>query len=302
MEAIWESIQTLKVIGEVKTRMDNIVKLLEKETNLNTDGLTESGSAPLNLRTDPNSVPVIEFSKVSVIGEDKDKVCFLRNVTFSISRGEIVALVGGSGAGKSTISNLLLRKILPSTGLVKILGNVLEDFGDIRNLYREVVIVPQRPIIFNESVEYNLTYGSIRNLDAHKQLLENSGVQAMINQHKENKVSKKILSGGECQRIAIVRTMLKTTIPKIIILDEVTNALDSQSQKVVMKLVFKYVKRNHITCIIIAHRLSTISKADKIIVLQKLGEKSESSVVEVGTHKELLQIKGYYSKLVEMEK
>ncbi len=220
----------------------------------------------------------------------------LKNFTFKIEPGESVALVGYSGAGKTTITKLLLRFYDPDSGAILI------DGVDIRtitktNLRSLMGIVPQEPILFNESIAYNIGYGAgttdineiskaakMANLDEFIKDLPN-GYNTKVGERGVR------LSGGQKQRLAIARMILSN--PDIIIFDEATSQLDSQSEKLIQDAFWKVSKDK--TTIIIAHRLSSITKADRIIVMENGG------IAEVGTHRTLLAKKGLYAKFWQLQ-
>lgn len=220
----------------------------------------------------------------------------LKDFNLRIGKGKTIALVGESGAGKSTIADLIPR-FYDVTG-----GRILVDGTDIRgitmdSLRRRMSMVTQEAILFNDTVFNNIAFGmddvsvervveAARVANAHEfiQKLED-GYQTIIGDRGMR------LSGGQRQRLTIARAILKDA--PIIIMDEATSALDTESERLVQDAINRLTKNR--TGIIIAHRLSTISHADEIIVLQ------HGSIAERGTHQELMQKDGYYKKLVEMQ-
>ncbi len=216
----------------------------------------------------------------------------LRDVSFTIPAGKTIAIVGSSGAGKSTISRLLFRFYDVTEGSISI------DGQDIREVTQESVrrligIVPQDTVLFNDTIYYNIAYGcpsASREeiIQAAKSAQIHDFIQSLPHDY-DTKVGERglKLSGGEKQRVAIARTLLKQ--PKIFLFDEATSALDTRTEKQIHQSLFQ-LSRNF-TTLIIAHRLSTVVDADQIIVLDK------GKIVEKGSHTELLLAKGVYSSM-----
>lgn len=220
----------------------------------------------------------------------------LKDFTFKIEPGESVALVGHSGAGKTTITKLLMRFYDPDSGAILI------DGVDIRtmtksNLRSLMGIVPQEPILFNESIAYNIGYGAgttdIKEIAFAAKMANLDAFIKDLPQGYDTKVGERgvRLSGGQKQRLAIARMILSN--PDIIIFDEATSQLDSQSEKLIQDAFWKVSKNK--TTIIIAHRLSSITKADRIIVMDN------GQIAEVGTHRTLLEKKGLYAKFWQLQ-
>jgi ATP-binding cassette, subfamily B, heavy metal transporter len=216
----------------------------------------------------------------------------LKNVSFSVPAGKTVAIVGPSGAGKSTISRLLYR-FYDVTG-----GRILIDGQDIRSVTQQslraaIGMVPQDTVLFNDTVRYNIRYGRTDASDAEiEQAAEMAQIAGFIRSLPKGfatEVGERglKLSGGEKQRVAIARTLLKA--PPILILDEATSALDTQTEREIQSSL-DIVSKNR-TTLVIAHRLSTVVNADEIIVLRG-GE-----IAERGNHRSLLRKKGLYSEM-----
>ena len=216
----------------------------------------------------------------------------LKNVSFEVGAGKTVAIVGPSGAGKSTISRLLYRFYDIQNGSITIDG---QDLREVRqnSLRLAIGMVPQDTVLFNDTIEYNIRYGRI---DASTKEVQQAADLAQIGdfikrlpQGFDTQVGERglKLSGGEKQRVAIARTLLKA--PPILILDEATSALDTQTEQEI-KSALDTVSRNR-TTLVIAHRLSTIIDADEIIVLEN-GE-----IAERGTHRKLLKRDGLYASM-----
>jgi subfamily B ATP-binding cassette protein MsbA len=217
----------------------------------------------------------------------------LENINLKVRVGEIIAIVGTSGAGKSTIANLIPRFYDVSAGAITIDGTDIRDVT-LKSLRDQISMVTQEIILFNDTIKNNIAYGSHEKSEqeiraaaqaayAHDFIMETNpdGYDAVIGEHGVK------LSGGQRQRIAIARALLKNA--PILILDEATSSLDSQAEGEVQVALEELMKGR--TTFIIAHRLSTIKKAHRIIVL------SEGKIVEEGTHSELLECKGAYHNL-----
>ncbi len=235
----------------------------------------------------------IEFKNV---GFAYDDVTILKNINLRIEKGKTVALVGSSGAGKSTLADLVPRFHDVSTGELLIDGVNIKAYS-LNQLRGLMGIVTQEPILFNDTIANNITLG-IDNAtqDAIEQAAKIANAHNFILQ-KEEGYNTNIgdrggkLSGGERQRMTIARAVLKN--PPILILDEATSSLDTESERLVQDAINNLM--NNRTSLVIAHRLSTIRHADEIIVLQK-GE-----IVERGTHDGLIAQNGFYKRLVDMQ-
>lgn len=255
--------------------------------------------APVNIQDDPNAQKLEIFkNRIEFKGVDfsYDDATILQGIDLVIEKGKTVALVGSSGAGKSTLADLIPRFHDVSGGKLLIDGIDIRDYS-LKTVREQMSIVTQEPILFNDSIAANIALGKP---DATMQEIEQAA--RIANAHnfivqKEDGYNTNIgdrgskLSGGERQRLTIARAVLKN--PPILILDEATSSLDTESERLVQDAINKMMK--HRTSIVIAHRLSTIRHADEIIVLQK------GQIVERGTHDELMLLRGFYRKLVEMQ-
>ena len=220
----------------------------------------------------------------------------LRNINLTIKKGEIVAFVGHSGAGKTTMADLLPRFYDPSEGKITIDDIDIKEFS-LNSLRKLMGIVTQNTMLFNDTIRNNIAYG-ITNIDEKKliQAAEAANALEFIKELPE-KFETNIgdngsrLSGGQRQRIAIARAIYKN--PLILILDEATSALDSESEAKVQHAIENLMKNR--TSFVIAHRLSTIQNADKIVVMDA------GNIVELGSHSELLAKNGTYKKLYETQ-
>jgi len=254
------------------------------------DGIHES----LDAMQTPDFKSDISFKDVSFRYDETKEV--IKNVSLTIKKGEKIALVGSSGAGKSTMADLVLRFHDPSNGVI------LYDGIDIRKLslkeYRDkIAFVTQEPILFNDTVENNLKLGNTNAtfdemVDAAKQANAHSFIE-MLESGYHTLVGERggKLSGGQKQRLTIARAILSN--PQILVLDEATSALDSESERLVHDALEKLMENR--TSIIIAHRLSTIQNADKIIVME------HGQIVEIGSHQELIQTGGIYNSLYKLQ-
>ncbi len=236
----------------------------------------------------------IRFSGVNFSYEPEKKV--LSNVDFTVKVGQIVALVGPSGGGKTTLVNLVPRFHDPVTGTVAIDGVDLRKVS-LRSLRDQIGLVTQETVLFNDTVSANIAYG--RSETSHKDIEHAAKV---ANAHDfimrlPDKYQTIIgdrgmkLSGGERQRLSIARAVLKN--PPILILDEATSALDTESEMLVQEAIHNLMKGR--TVLVIAHRLSTIKNADRILVLEG------GKVAETGSHDELVKHDGIYRRLYELQ-
>jgi len=246
---------------------------------------------------DPKPIKSFEYSiEFKNVGFAYDDVTILKNINLKIEKGKTVALVGSSGAGKSTLADLVPRFHDVSTGELLIDGVNIKDYS-LDQLRGLMGIVTQEPILFNDTIANNITLGiDNATTEAIEQAAKIANAHNFIIQ-KEEGYNTNIgdrggkLSGGERQRMTIARAVLKN--PPILILDEATSSLDTESERLVQDAINNLM--NNRTSLVIAHRLSTIRHADEIIVLQK-GE-----IMERGTHDSLIAQNGFYKKLVDMQ-
>ncbi len=253
---------------------------------------------PADIIEKPNSIDIqvfskgIEFYNVEFNYDEGDTV--LSNVSFSIPKGSVVAIVGSSGAGKSTIADLIPRFYDVKQGAIKIDGEDIRDMT-VSSLRDKMGIVTQETILFDQTIEFNITYGvsdyteedlitSSKAANAYDFIQKQSnGFQTVIGEKGVK------LSGGQRQRLAIARAILKN--PPILLLDEATSALDTESERLVQEALETLMADR--TVLVIAHRLSTIINANKIVVLD------EGRISEEGTHKELLRLGRHYKSLYD---
>jgi len=235
----------------------------------------------------------IEFRNVSFAHGKKE---ILSGIDLTIEKGKTVALVGASGAGKSTLADLIPRFHDVVAGEILLDGINIKDYK-IYDLRRLIGVVSQEPILFNDTIQSNITLGTggktmeeveyaAKVANAHEFILrKQEGYQTFAGDRGTR------LSGGERQRVTIARAVLKN--PPILILDEATSSLDTESERIVQDAINHLMKNR--TCVVIAHRLSTVRHADEIIVL------NQGAIVERGSHDELMMKEGTYKKLVALQ-
>ncbi len=237
----------------------------------------------------------IELKNVS-FNYQADEKSVLKNINLIIPKGETVALVGESGGGKSSLIKLIQRLYDVSE------GSILWDETDLRvakiqSLKKQIALVTQETVLFNDTIRYNISYGKPEATEAEiqeaariafaKDFIEElpKGFETIVGERGI------FLSGGQRQRIAIARAVL--TGAPVLILDEATSALDAESENLVQKALANLMQNK--TSIVIAHRLSTIRRADKIVVMER------GRIIETGTHSELLEKAGIYRRLYELQ-
>ena len=263
-----------------------VLELLDTDTNISSpadggltlDGLKES----------------IEFRNVHFSYDEGREI--IGGVNFTVHKGETVALVGSSGGGKSTLSDLIPRFYDATEGEILIDGHNIKDYN-LQSLRKAMGIVTQETVLFNDSIENNIRLGNLdatmeqieaaaRIANAHDFITESpEGYQTNIGDRGAK------LSGGQRQRLSIARAVLKN--PDVLILDEATSALDTESEKLVQEALDKLLSGR--TSVVIAHRLSTIKNADRILVID------EGRIAEEGTHADLIERGGIYAKLVALQ-
>lgn len=256
--------------------------------------------APEVSTADFQKVPIsgnIRFDQVRFTYPTRPEVEVLKGISLDIQAGDKVALAGHSGAGKSTIIQLLLKLYTVENGQIEIDGKNIQDWN-LRQLRSNIGIVPQEVLLFGGSIRENIAYAKP---DASEEEIIEAAQKAnawqFISQFPEGldtKVGERgvKLSGGQRQRVAIARAILKD--PAILILDEATSSLDAESEALVQEALDELMKNR--TTVIIAHRLATIRKVDRIYVM------NEGRIVEQGTHEDLaLQEEGFYANLVRLQ-
>ncbi|MEO8232286.1 MAG: ABC transporter ATP-binding protein [Ignavibacteriota bacterium] len=292
--AIFQMMPPIKELGSVNNRI--------QEASAAADRVFEIIDIEPQIKNKPNALELnsfkdqIVFKNISFKYEDSD-VIVLDNLNFSVKRGEIVALVGPSGGGKSTLADLIPRFYDPTDGQILIDGNNIKDIT-IESLRAKMGIVTQETFLFNTNIAENIAYGltdypmekiieAAKTANAHNFISEMpQGYKTMIGERGVK------LSGGQRQRLTIARALLKN--PEIMIFDEATSALDNESEILVQEAIERLMLNR--TTIVIAHRLSTIRNATNILVLDK------GRIIQQGTHDKLIaDEKGLYKKLYEMQ-
>lgn len=237
----------------------------------------------------------IELKNVSFKYQNEEKQ-ILRDINLTVPKGEMIALVGESGGGKSSLIKLIQRLYDVSDGAIYWDGNDLRDVN-LLSLKKQIALVTQETVLFNDTIRYNISYGKP---DATDEEIREAARIAFADEFIEELSEKYdtivgergiFLSGGQRQRIAIARAVLVNA--PVLILDEATSALDAESERLVQKALANLMQNK--TSIVIAHRLSTIRKADKIVVMER------GKIIETGTHEELLEKGGIYKKLYELQ-
>jgi ATP-binding cassette subfamily B protein len=272
-------------IRRMLTDVEEMFKLLEIEPKIK-DSANAIAYKP--------AIDAIEFSHINFAYTQDRQI--LKDVSFTIDAGEKVAIVGPSGSGKSTLAKLLFRLYEADTGDILINSQSIKNFS-LTSWRQALGVVPQDTILFNSSIGENISYGnpqaSLADIDSVINMAHLANFIKGLPEGLDTLVGERGLkvSGGEKQRIAIARMLLKS--PSILIFDEATSSLDSASEYAISQALDE-VAKNH-TTIVIAHRLSTIVDADKIIVL------NAGKVVEVGRHSDLVEEQGLYSQLWKIQ-
>ncbi len=237
----------------------------------------------------------IELKNVSFNYQNENKTV-IRDLNLTIPKGQMIALVGESGGGKSSLIKLIQRLYDPNTGAIFWDETDLRD-AKITSLKKQIALVTQETVLFNDTVRYNISYGKPDATDeelkhAARIAFADDFIEELPNGY-ETIVGERgtFLSGGQRQRIAIARAVLVNA--PVLILDEATSALDAESERLVQKALANLMENK--TSIVIAHRLSTVRRADKIVVMER------GRIIQIGTHKELLEKGGTYKKLYELQ-
>ena len=277
-----------RIYGNVQKAMaaaERVFSVLDEKTDIvEKDNATELKAV----------IGKVDFKAVTFKYNENEVI--LKDINLAVKAGQMVAIVGPSGAGKTTIVNLLPRFYDPVAGNIYIDDVNIADVT-LASLREKIGIVPQETVLFNGSIYDNILYGDLTAtteevMAAAKAANAHDFIMQMADQYQTQigeRGSK--LSGGQRQRIAIARAILKN--PRILILDEATSALDTESEKLVQDALDKLMVGR--TSFVIAHRLSTILQADMIIVMEK------GQIVEQGSHEELLKLDGLYSGLYKLQ-
>ena len=290
---LFAMLQPIRKLANVNVLFQNGIAAAERVFSVfdNHDKIPESKNA-FKINSFKNS---INFKDVNFKYEGQDSL-ILDNINLEICKGQTVAIVGKSGAGKTTLTDLLPRFYDPISGNIFIDKINLKDLNlkNLRDLYG---IVTQNVILFNDTIKNNIIHGN-KNASENdiNKAVKSANIQDLV-EKLDNGLNTYIgengvkLSGGEKQRLSIARALIKN--PDILILDEATASLDSESEKMVHSAIDNIIKNR--TVIIIAHRLSTIINADKILVM------NDGKIIESGSHNELLKNNGYYKKLYDIQ-
>jgi|694.fasta_scaffold144986_2 ABC-type multidrug transport system fused ATPase/permease subunit len=283
-------------VGSLPDLYANIQKAIGATENL-MDIVNGQSELDLHPGTKKNKITgEIEFKDVKFSYPQRNDMEVLKSVSFNIQPNQTFAIVGASGSGKTTITNLLLGFYKSDVGQVLVDGVSVTDY-DLNHLRENMAIVPQEVMLFSGTIQENIRFGQTDATDEQVVLAAQQanawefiesfpdGMQTEVGDRGIQ------LSGGQKQRVAIARALLKN--PSILILDEATSALDSESEKLVQDALQNLMKNR--TSLVIAHRLATIRKVDKILVMQN------GAIVETGTHQELMQLKGNYANLVSLQ-
>jgi len=283
-------------VGSLPDLYANIQKAIGATENL-MDIVNGQSELDLHPGTKKNKITgEIEFKDVKFSYPQRNDMEVLKSVSFNIQPNQTFAIVGASGSGKTTITNLLLGFYKSDDGQVLVDGVSVSDY-DLNHLRENMAIVPQEVMLFSGTIQENIRFGQTDATDEQVVLAAQQanawefiesfpdGMQTEVGDRGIQ------LSGGQKQRVAIARALLKN--PSILILDEATSALDSESEKLVQDALQNLMKNR--TSLVIAHRLATIRKVDKILVMQN------GAIVETGTHQELMQLKGNYANLVSLQ-
>jgi len=290
--AMVATIPPLKRLTTVQSQMQKGIAAAESIfIIIDTDKETDSGSYVVD-----RAVGEIEFRNVGFQYDNSDKPV-LQDISLRLPAGSVTALVGHSGSGKTTLAGLLPRFYTHNEGQILLDGRELADY-QLENLRKQIALVSQDVVLFNDTITGNIAYGALAGTDrgAILQAAEAAHAMEFIDQLTEGLDTRlgesgTLLSGGQRQRLAIARALLKDA--PILILDEATSALDSESERAIQEALKEVMKDR--TTLVIAHRLSTIENADQVIVLR------EGRVIEQGTHEELLDRGKAYARLYQTQ-
>jgi ATP-binding cassette, subfamily B, multidrug efflux pump len=224
----------------------------------------------------------------------------LKNISFSVKRGETLGIIGRTGSGKTTLTHLLLRQIEPTAGNVLYNDRPLAEIN-LKQFREEIGVVPQDVFLFSDSIRNNISFGGqgiVHNQDEIEQAAQDAhvlhnirafdeGFDTLLGERGVN------LSGGQKQRVSIARALIRQ--PQLLVLDDCLSAVDTETEEVILRNLQRYTERNGTTTIIVSHRISSLRNASQIIVLE------EGEIVESGSHEELLALNGHYTKMYEKQ-
>ena len=282
-----------EVYGELQRAAgasERLAELLAEDSEIN------ETTTPAVLPEIENEQSIIDFDNVDFSYPSRPDIKALEGINLSVKKGQVVAIVGPSGAGKTTLFELLQRFYDPQQGQIKLHGVELAALS-LDTVRAKMGLVPQHPVLFSTDVYQNIRYGK---QDAEREEIENAATKAHAAEFIDNLPEKYEsdlgeqgvrLSGGQKQRIAIARAILKD--PEILLLDEATSALDAESEHHVQAALNELMKQR--TTLIIAHRLATVMHADEIIVMDK------GKVVASGSHDALLKSSPLYQRLCKLQ-
>ncbi|MCG8344619.1 MAG: ABC transporter ATP-binding protein/permease [Chlorobiales bacterium] len=292
--SLYSAMGPMKMLGEANSKIQEGMASAERLFEvIDAEPLVKNGQKPINGFSESIRFDNVCFKYLKT----PEEPYVLDHVSFEIRKGQVLALVGRSGSGKSTVVDLLLRFYDVDSGSISIDGIDIREL-DYKHLRSMVGVVGQEVILFNDTIGQNIAYG----LHEQAERAEVERAAQLANAHdfieaKPDKYDTVIgdrgvqLSGGQRQRLAIARAMVKN--PDLLIFDEATSALDNESEKVVQKAIDHALENR--TALVVAHRLSTIKNADRILVLDK------GKIAESGTHGELLEKNGLYKKYHDIQ-
>ncbi|XP_059826583.1 ABC-type oligopeptide transporter ABCB9-like [Hypanus sabinus] len=264
---------------------DKVFAYLDRTPALRNDGKLQ----PKSLRGH------VEFRNVSFFYPTRPQLMVLKNVSFEVRSGEVTALVGHTGGGKTTCVSLLQRFYQPQSGQILLDGIPIEEY-EHKYYHSKVALVSQEPILFARSIQENISYGLTdcprKAVSEAAEKAKAAGFTRALKDGYDTDVGEKggHLSGGQKQRIALARAIVRD--PKVLILDEATSSLDVETEHLIQQELSKFQDQ---AIIVIAHRLKTVERANKILVMEN------GSIVEEGSHLELMQAKGQYYRLLQRD-
>ena len=278
--------QIVSQMGMATVAMERIAEILDAKEEDYTGEIPE----------EQHLIGDIEFKNVSFKYHETDKRWALENVSFKIAKGEKIALMGKTGAGKSTIITLLTRLYEPTSGEIILDGKPISDY-EKSFLRSKIGVVHQQPFLFSTTIQNNMAFANkSKNETEFEKAAEAAQVQGFIHKMQdgyETMVGEKgvTLSGGQKQRVALARTLLSN--PDILVLDDATSAVDTETEFQIQEALNDYIINK--TTIFIAHRLTSIQHANRVIVLEN------GKIIEEGTHQELLKKDGFYRQVYDIQ-